>query len=138
MKNKKIKIPKNDNSCKKCEINCFSIAEETYSTDPKKLEAYEKQRIVRGFDDTETWHLDKTFALFMIPRLKRYIEINNGFPDGETEESYNEKLNFITKAFEDYYIETEEQTCLEKEKERILNVNKAVKLLSDLWLDLWW
>jgi hypothetical protein len=74
----------------------------------------------------------------MIPRLKRYIEVNNGFPGGETEESYNEKLQYIVNAFEEYYIETEEQTSIEKEKERITNVNKAVKLLSDLWLELWW
>ncbi len=137
MKNKKIKPPKNDNNCKRCDINSFSVADECYS-DTSKLEMYRKQRDEWGFDDTETWHLDKTFALFMIPRLKRYIEVNNGFPSGETEESYNEKLHYIVKTFEEYYIETEEQTSLDKEKERITNVNKAVKLLSDLWLELWW
>lgn len=36
---------------------------------------FRKQRKKRGFDDTETWSLDTTFAQFMAPRLKRYIEV---------------------------------------------------------------
>ena len=80
MKNKKIKNK-----------TCFSVAEECYKNDPAKLEHYKKQREEQGFDDTETWHLDKTVALFLLPRLKRYIQVNNGFPGGMTEESFNEK-----------------------------------------------
>lgn len=77
---------------KKKSTTCFSIAEEVYPNDPSQLNRYKKQREENGFDDTETWHLDKTFALFLIPRLKRFIKVNNGFPNGETYESYIEKL----------------------------------------------
>jgi hypothetical protein len=120
------------------EINNFSIAEEVYSDEPEKLEKYKKQRDERGFDDTETWHLDKTVALFLIPRLKRYIEVNNGFPNGETEQSFNEKLNFIVKSFEEYYQDENIEVSLELEKERLANAQKAISILSDLWFDLWW
>lgn len=34
-----------------------------------------KQRLHRGWDDSETWMLDKEVAEFIYPRLKRYFEI---------------------------------------------------------------
>ena len=120
------------------EKNNFSIAEEVYPDEPEKLERYKKQRDERGFDDTETWHLDKTLTLFLIPRLKRFIELNNGFPSGQTEESFNEKLNFILKSFEEYYYNENDEVSLELEKERLSNAKKAAALLGEIWFDLWW
>ena len=120
------------------ERNNFSIAEEVYPDEPEKLERYKKQRDDRGFDDTETWHLDKSLTLFLIPRLKRFIELNNGFPSGQTEESFNEKLNFILKSFEEYYYNENDEVSLELEKERLSNAKKAAALLGEIWFDLWW
>jgi hypothetical protein len=120
------------------EKNNFSIAEEVYPDEPEKLERYKKQRDERGFDDTETWHLDKSLTLFLIPRLKRFIELNNGFPSGHTEESFNEKLNFILKSFEEYYYNENDEVSLELEKERLSNAKKAAALLGEIWFDLWW
>ena len=76
---------------------CFSVADEIYEKDPTKKEQYRQQRFEKGFDDTETWHMDRTMALFIIPRLKRFIEVNNGIPIGETVDSYNEKLNLFSE-----------------------------------------
>ena len=123
---------------KKKSTTCFSIAEEVYPNDPAQLNRYKKQREENGFDDTETWHLDKTFALFIIPRLKRFIKVNNGFPNGETYESYIEKLKFIVKSFEEYYYEEDNDSSLEIEKERLQNAKNAVNTLSQLWFHLWW
>lgn len=120
------------------EKNNFSIAEEVYPDEPEKLERYKKQRDERGFDDTETWHLDKSLTLFLIPRLKRFIELNNGFPSGQTEESFNEKLNFILESFEEYYYNENDEVSLELEKERLSNAKKAAALLGEIWFDLWW
>jgi hypothetical protein len=120
------------------EKNNFSIAEEVYPDEPEKLERYKKQRDERGFDDTETWHLDKSLTFFLIPRLKRFIELNNGFPSGQTEESFNEKLNFILKSFEEYYYNENDEVSLELEKERLSNAKKAAALLGEIWFDLWW
>ena len=117
---------------------CFSLAEECYKDDPKKLEHYKKQRDEQGFDDTETWHLDKTIALFLLPRLKRFIQVNNGVPSGETEESFNEKLNFIIKSFEEYYLNDNDVSSLELEKERLINAKKGLEYLTNLWFGLWW
>ena len=118
----------------------FSVAEEIYSKDPTSLEKYKQQRFENGFDDTETWHIDRTLALFIIPRLKRFIEVNNGIPNGETVESYNEKLNFIISAFENYYsTDRYYQSTDSAEREQLTDdVRKAVGLLSNLWFELWW
>ena len=120
------------------EINNFSIAEEVYKDVPERLDHFKKQREENGFDDTETWHLDKTLALFLIPRLERFIQVNNGYPGGETEESFNEKLNFILKSFKEYYNGENDEVSLELEKERLFNANKAVAILGEIWFDLWW
>jgi hypothetical protein len=118
----------------------FSVAEEIYGKDPTSLEKYKQQRFENGFDDTETWHIDRTLALFIIPRLKRFIEVNNGIPNGETVESYNEKLNFIISAFENYYsTDRYYQSTDSTEREQLTDdVRKAVGLLSNLWFELWW
>ena len=120
------------------EINNFSIAEEVYPDEPEKLEKYKNQREERGFDDTETWHLDKTLALFLIPRLERFIQVNNGFPGGETEESFNEKLNLILNSFKEYYYDENKEVSLELEKERVINLKKAAVILGEIWFYLWW
>ncbi len=117
----------------------FSVAEECYN-DSATREMYKQQRFENGFDDTETWHIDRTMALFIIPRLKRFIEVNNGIPNGETVESYDEKLNFIISAFENYYSTNKyyESTDIEERKQLTDDVRKAVDYLSHLWFELWW
>ena len=134
MKNK----GKNQAEKAKPNVTCFSVAEEVYKNDSDKLERYKKQREQQGFDDTETWHLDRTFALFMIPRIKRFIQVNNGFPNGETYESYIEKLKFVVKSFEEYYSDDNIETSLEIEKERLENAKQALDILLKLWFCLWW
>lgn len=134
MKNK----GKNQAEKAKPNVTCFSVAEEVYKNDSKQLEKYKKQREQQGFDDTETWHLDRTFALFMIPRIKRFIQVNNGFPNGETYESYVEKLKFVVKSFEEYYSDDNIETSLEIEKERLENAKQALDILLKLWFCLWW
>jgi len=118
----------------------FSVADEVYEKDPEAREKYKQQRFEQGFDDTETWHIDRTLALFIIPRLKRFIEVNNGIPNGETVESYNEKLNFIINAFENYYATDRyyQSTDSAERKQLTDDVRKAVGILSNLWFELWW
>lgn len=74
----------------------FSIKVE----DSEKAEVYKQQRLERGFDDTETWNLDSTIAAFIVPRLKRFKEINTGYPPELTEEQWDEILDKMIKFFE--------------------------------------
>lgn len=48
----------------------------------KRALKYWWQRRARGWDDSDTWSLDHTIARFTLPRLKRFRELNNGFPGG--------------------------------------------------------
>jgi hypothetical protein len=84
--------------------------------------------------------MDRTMALFIIPRLKRFIEVNNGIPNDETEESYDEKIRFIISAFENYYVSDKyfNSVDIEERKKLTDDVRKAVEYLSKLWFDLWW
>ena len=118
----------------------FSVADEVYIKDLSTREIYKQQRFEQGFDDTETWHMDRTIALFIIPRLKKFIEINNGIPVGETVESYNEKLKFIISAFENYYATNRYYESVDDAERKQLtdDVKKAVEYLSKLWFELWW
>jgi hypothetical protein len=119
---------------------CFSVSDDVYEKDLVKKEQYRQQRFERGFDDTETWHMDRTMALFIIPRLQRFIELNNGIPIGETEESYDEKIRFIISAFENYYVSDQYYNSVDIEERKKLtdDVRQAVEYLSKLWFELWW
>jgi hypothetical protein len=118
----------------------FSVADDVYEKDLVKKEQYRQQRFERGFDDTETWHMDRTMALFIIPRLKRFMEVNNGIANGETQESYDEKLRFIISAFENYYVSDKyfNSVDIEERKKLTDDVRLAVDYLSKLWFELWW
>ena len=119
---------------------CFSVADDVYEKDPVVKEKHRQRRFEFGFDDTETWHLDRTMALFIIPRLKRFMEVNNGIANGETEESYYEKLRFIIQAFENYYATDKyfNSVDIEERKKLTDDVRLAVEYLSKLWFELWW
>jgi len=119
---------------------CFSVADDVYEKDPMVKEKHRQRRFEYGFDDTETWHMDRTIALFIIPRLKRFMEVNNGIANGETEESYYEKLRFIIQAFENYYVSDKYFNSIDIEERKKLtdDVRLAVEYLSKLWFELWW
>ena len=118
----------------------FSVADEVYEKDLATREMYKQQRFEQGFDDTETWHMDRTIALFIIPRLKKFIELNNGIPTGETVESYDEKLKFIISAFENYYVTNKYYDSVDDAERKQLtdDVKQAVEYLSKLWFEMWW
>lgn len=118
----------------------FSIADEVYEKDLATREMYKQQRFENGFDDTETWHMDRTIALFIIPRLKKFIQVNNGIPNGETIETYNQKLNFIISAFENYYATNKYYESVDDNERKQLtdDVKLAVEYLSKLWFEMWW
>ena len=118
----------------------FSVADEVYEKDLATREMYKQQRFENGFDDTETWHMDRTIALFIIPRLKKFIQVNNGIPNGETIETYNQKLNFIISAFENYYASNKYYESVDDNERKQLtdDVKLAVEYLSKLWFEMWW
>jgi hypothetical protein len=73
---------------------CFSLTDKNDSRE----KSLSKQRIERGFDDSEMWSLDETIANFILPRLKRFREI---YPQSIVDsESFIKEVDKMIVAFE--------------------------------------
>lgn len=115
---------------------CFSLADQISGKVRQKQ--YAKQRMTRGWDDTETWSLDTTIADFILPRLKRFREVANGYPGGETPESWCAKVDAMIEAFE---IASTVFTAKVEEKDRAKRARaykKGLKIFSENLGCLWW
>jgi len=91
-----------------------------------------KQRLARGFDDSETWSIFTDNSQWLVPRLERFIEIQNGHPGRISEKEWTEILNKILLAHkiiaQDDLINSEE----------IKIVEEGLKLYAEWYLNLWW
>jgi hypothetical protein len=100
--------------------------------DDERWDKYQKQRIERGFDDSELWNFDVNLALYILPRLKRFKEITKGTPASFTsEEQWIETLNEMIEAFE----------LIVKGfdgKEEMDKVSKGLELFKENYFNLWY
>lgn len=74
------------------------------STSDERFENFQKQRLERGFDDTEIWSLDYSIILFALPRIKRLLEIERNIHRDNLEENSNyfKDLEQIISDLEEY------------------------------------
>lgn len=114
--------------------NYYGFAHEVNQDDPRQ-EEWKKQREEKGFDDTETWSLDTTIVDFILPRLKRFKELNNGYPPNLTSESWDEILDEMILAFEEYSKKHNVSSSLKMNDEI---VDKGFNLFIKYFHDLWW
>lgn len=78
---------------------CFSLIDET----DDRWNEYTKQRLERGFDDSETWSLDGTISKFIYPRLKVFLEDTKSLschPDGIDFDEWVSILEKMIRGFE--------------------------------------
>ena len=78
---------------------CFSLIDET----DNRWGEYTRQRLERGFDDSETWSLDGTISKFIYPRLKVFLEDTKSLschPDGIDFDEWVSILEKMIKGFE--------------------------------------
>lgn len=68
----------------------------------ERAQLFIKQKEERGFSDDELWSLDKTIALFIFPRLKRFKEIYGGFPGNLSSEEWDQILDKMINSFNIY------------------------------------
>lgn len=94
------------------------------------------QRAVRGFDDSETWSLNTTFAQWFAPRLRRFKEVTIAYPAYCNDmEEWQEILQKMLDGFEmmadgDTYFTFDEQA---HEK-----MQHSVDLFYQHFHSLWW
>jgi hypothetical protein len=106
---------------------CFSLTKESDSRDIE----FAKQRKKLGFDDSETWSLGDTIALFIIPRLKRYIDIA---PNAPVEPFDSDCKEFLTAL--ELFSRDNGARIYTKEEQDLIDVGFS-KFGSIIW-GLWW
>jgi hypothetical protein len=109
----------------------FSLTKETDDREPK----FKRQRLERGFDDTEIWALRDTIAKFIIPRLKVFMKMDCCHPvNMKSLKQWRRKLNHILIALE--LVARDDGTFELTEKESGQYI-KGMKLLQKHFIDLW-
>lgn len=100
--------------------------------DDVRIHKYHKQYQENGFDDTVTWNLANEVSRFLIPRLKRFKEVNIAYPgDGITYEQWNEIIDRMIYAHEVEIIDSPTDEQWEKHKE-------GMELFHKYYRNLWW
>lgn len=84
------------------------LSEET----EKQLKQYQDQRIEMGFDDSELIDLDLTLVRFALPRVKRFLELEEkefeNFEKDSSQIQYFQDLRQIVSDLENYSHDTTE------------------------------
>lgn len=102
----------------------------------KRSIKYWFQRRFRGFSDDKTWSLDHTVAEFTLPRLKRFKEVQNGYPADLTEEQWDDIIDKMILAFENVIKEFnfDEEDGIKEAKE----IEEGMILFGKYFRQLWW
>lgn len=91
------------------------------------------QRRSRGWDDSETWSLDHSLAKLILPRLKRFKELNNGIPYGLNEENWNAALDKMIAGFEVHV-----KGSWQADKKDMVIARRGIALFAKYYPCLWW
>jgi len=109
---------------------CFSLIDDS----DDRWAKYTKQRLERGFDNSEIWNLDGTIAKFIYPRLKVFLEHTqevNSHPGDMEYEEWEDILKQMVLGFElisSDRIKTDEENKLQE---------KTLELFSKYFFNLW-
>jgi len=111
-----------------------AVSKIKYAFEPRQRKFF-YQRIIRGWDDSETWSLDQPIAKFIAPRLRRFQEIRCGHPTSMEEEEWAADLQKMVEAFEWYASDDrwgpDEFKNIEKHQE-------GIELFAKHFPGLWW
>jgi hypothetical protein len=108
--------------------------------DDKRYARHLKQLKTNGFSDAETWSLDSVISEFILPRLQRFREIDNGIPNGMEAKEWTDILDAMIFAFNwnsnhwelSENLTVDEESCMWKKHE------EGMKLFATHFRNLWW
>jgi hypothetical protein len=92
------------------------------------------QRILRGFDDSDTWSLDYSVAKLILPRLKRFREVTIGYPGQMSEQEWDVILLKMIAAFE--FAASEERWSASHTEYH--KHQEGINLFAEHFWHLWW
>lgn len=94
------------------------------------------QRRTRGWSDDETWSLDHSLAKHILPRLKRYREIEAGWSRRcKNQEEWNKILDKMIFAMEHAVKGHWDVNWTEDDHNR---AQEGAKLFGKYFFSLWW
>ncbi len=100
----------------------------------KRDKLFAKQRATRGWDDSDTWCLDDTIIEFVLPRLKRFKQLNDGHPGMfKSMKEWNKVLSKMIRGFE--IAQKGAYSMSDKERSE---AQEGINLFSEHFFKLWW
>ncbi len=91
------------------------------------------QRRTRGWDDSDLWNLDRSLALLILPRLKRFAADLGGIPGDLTEEQWSADLATMIRSFEMITDESYWDMSIERDAEIQRGLDLFAKWFRALW-----
>lgn len=123
-------------------IDPIVIPNVCFTLEPNDPE-FVKQRIENGFDESETWNLERTVVMFVTPRLRMLADRiigNHEFPGGyyKCYEDWEKDLLFVLNNFEEM-IEVAKKSDFTGiwDEENADNYRKAMELFGKILPHLW-
>ena len=123
-------------------IDPIVIPNVCFTLEPNDPE-FTKQRIENGFDESETWNLERTVVMFITPRLRMLADriVNKReFPGGyyKCYEDWEKDLLFVLNNFEEM-IEVAKKSDFTDiwDEENADNYRKAMELFGKILPHLW-
>ena len=109
---------------------CFSQIDDT----DDRWEEYTKQRLERGFDNSELWNLEGTIAKFVYPRLEAFYEDakKGNYRPGDM--NREEWLQILEKMVNGFYLMSLDRKKTEDEE---AITQEALELFSRYFFTLW-
>ena len=117
-------------------VNGFIFLGEKDSRQSKYLSIKNKT----GVSPDETWNLDISIAKFLVPRLKAFKNMTNGYPMNLSEEygknAFNEWIKILDQMIYAFkLIENDKMIYSEDQNKKI---EKGLDLFRKYFRDLWW
>ena len=109
---------------------CFSIIDENDT----KWDIFEKQRLKRGFDDSEVWNFDATIARFIYPRLLVFIDDVISNQCHPVELTFDEWVNILKEMTEGFKLMSQDN---EKSDDEDRIIERALDLFRKHFHSLW-
>ncbi len=98
-----------------------------------------KNRAKYGFFDDETWNLDYSIAKYTLPRLKRFKELNNGYPANlNSKEEWDQILDKIIRSMEITLNDDMEISSVEYMSKLYDEQLEGYELFGKYFMNLWW
>jgi hypothetical protein len=92
------------------------------------------QRLIRGWDDRETYSLDCSLAKIIVPRLKRFKEVSIAVPVNLEEKEWSEIIDTMIASFEFFGSEQRWNAT----NEEIIKHQQGLNFFAEYYNSLWW